>query len=378
LIYILNCYPVLESGHFWRQDFYFRKFFRAIGLKYAYINPSSALARTDDGIRENSEFLYLQIDEVEQYVSRAISLITKDIQHREFTSVCLFFPWLPQFTIDQMNEFSTLSSLTKLSIAGVSVRTSSAIWEGSNEIETFVHQDLFSSNPFELLWIGESVPPYLADSKNIRYLPEYAETKIDSDKSKDFDIGFFGMLSPYRGLLEVFIIALFNPKIKIKVRGYSFAKHRIWRPIKYRFLRYSGWRDNLLFSLIFSFVSILIGMLRFLPNIEFSKKPFPSEAELDDAISSCKSLLYCPKLRHGSGLMTKSLSAGIPVLWNGLPGQAYDFLNSNYPEGKFDYWEIFIPGRISRKLRSLPSLEAYESLMWDKVFAELSILRKFL
>ncbi len=378
MIYILNCYPVLESGHFWKQDYYFRKFFRALGLKYTYVNPSSDLAKAEDDVEESSVFLYLQIDEFEEYVSRAVSLIRMDIQCRDLNSVCLFFPWLPQFTNKQMYEFSTLSLITKLSIAGVSVRTSSAIWEGSSDSETFVHENLFSDSPFELLWIGESVPSYLVDSKNIRYLPEYAETKIQPDKPKDFDLGFFGMLSPYRGLFEILIIALFNPQIKIKVRGYSFAFHRIWRPIKYKFLRYSGWKENLLFSLFFSFVSVLIGMLRFLPNIDFSNKPFPSEVELDDAISSCKTLLYCPKLRHGSGLMTKSLSAGIPIMWNGLPGQAYDFLNLNYPGGNFRYWEIFLPGRISKKIRFLPSLEAHESRMWDEVLEELSILRKFL
>lgn len=74
--------------------------------------------------------------------------------------------------------------------------------------------------------------------------------------------------------------------------------------------------------------------------------------------------------------MTKSLSVGVPVLWNGLPGQTYDFLNLTYPEGNFKYWEIFLPGRISKKLQSLPHLEALEPSMKDKVFEELLILRK--
>jgi hypothetical protein len=349
-----------------------------MGLDYTYINPSSTLARIEDGIEESSKFLYLQIDENIEYSSKAISLISKDVKSRNLDSVCIFFPWLPQFTKEQLEEISAIDSITNLSIAGVSVRTSRAIWQGSSEIETFVHEDLFSCSPFELLWIGESVPDYLSDARKIRYLPEYAETKIQLEKPKEFDLGFFGLLSPYRGLFEIFMIALLNPQIRIKVKGYGFAKHRIWRPIKFRFLRYTGWKDNPLFSIFFSFVSVLISTLRFLPSIDFSKKPFPSEAELDDAISSCKSLLYCPKLRHGSGLMTKSLSAGIPILWNGLSGQAYDFLNLHYPDGNFKYWEIFIPGRISRKLRELPPLEAHESRMWEKVIGELSNLRKFL
>lgn len=378
MIYIVNCYPVLESGHFWQQDFYFRKFFRALGIAYAFVNPSAPYAKVQDGIGENSEFHYFQIDEGEQFVGRTIDLIRKDMKSRDITSACLFFPWLPQFSSDQLMEFSTLSSHVNLSITGVSVRAPNAIWGGSSEIETFVHQNLFLQDPFKLLWIGESVPDHLINSKNIRYLSEYAETKMDSKEPKEFDIGFFGMLSPYRGLFEVLVIGLLNPNVRIKIRGYGFAKHRIWRPIKFRFFRYSSWKENLLFALFFSAASIFIGLIRFLPNIDFSGKPFPREEDLDEAISDCKTLLYCPKLLHGSGLMTKSFSAGIPILWNGLSGQAYNFLNSNYPEGNFRYWEIFVPGKISRKLRSLPPLEPHESRMWDKVFVELSNLRNYL
>lgn len=378
MIYILNCYPVLESGHFWQQDFYFRKFFRAIGLPYVFLNPSASIAKAEDDIGESLEFRYLEIDEGEKFVSAAINLIAADFHFRKSKSACLFFPWLPQFSNDQLIEFSRLGSLVNLSVTGVSVRTPDAIWGGNSEIETFVHQNLFSHSPFKLLWIGESPPHYLANSKNIRHLPEYAETKIISDKPKEFDLGFFGMLSPYRGLFEVLVIALFNPQLRIKIRGYGFAKHRIWRPVKFKSLRYTGWKNNILFSLFFSATSILIGLIRFLPNIDFSNKSFPREEDLDEAIGNCKTLFYCPKLPHGSGLMTKSLSAGIPILWNGLPGQAHDFLISNYPQGNFHYWEIFLPGKISNKLRVLPSLDPQESRMWDKVFAELSNLRQYL
>ena len=367
----------MESGHFWKQDFYFRKFFRAINIPHTFVNPSAEIAQDEDKIGESLDFKYYQIDDVEKFVGIAINLITQDIQREKMTSACLFFPWLPQFTLDQLIEFSRLGSLVKLSITGVSVRTPVAIWGGTSEIETFVHQNLFSRSPFEVLWIGESVPDYLVNVKNIRYLPEYAETKINSNQPKDFDLGFFGMLSPYRGLFEVLVIALFNPNLRIKIRGYGFAKHRIWRPIKFKFLRYTSWRENFLFSFFFSAVSLVVGLIRFLPNIDFSDKSFPKEENLDEAISKCQTLIYCPKLPHGSGLMTKSLSAGIPILWNGLSGQAYDFLNSNYPEGNFKYWEIFLPGRIARKLRFLPSLQPHESRMWEKVYEELSILKEY-
>lgn len=69
--------------------------------------------------------------------------------------------------------------------------------------------------------------------------------------------------------------------------------------------------------------------------------------------------------------MRKCLSTSISILWNGLPGQAYDFLNLNYPAGNFRYWGIMTPVRILRKHRTSPRLEAHQSRMWDKVFEEL-------
>lgn len=62
------------------------------------------------------------------------------------------------------------------------MRTSSVIWAGTSEFETFVHQDLLSHKPFELLRIGESISRYLRNSIKFGYLPECAETKIESDK----------------------------------------------------------------------------------------------------------------------------------------------------------------------------------------------------
>lgn len=186
------------------------------------------------------------------------------------------------------------------------------------------------------------------------------------------------MLSPYRGLFEILVIALFNPKLKVHIRGYSFSSHRIWRPIKFKFTRYTGWKDNFIFSLFFSMCSIPIGLLRFLPNIKFSNNPFSDEAELDENLGLSRTVFYCPKLPHGSGLMTKSLSVGLPMLWNGLPGQAYDYLSNNYPQGNFKYWEIFVPGRITKKIWKIEPPEPQESRMWAAVLGEISELRNYL
>lgn len=63
-----------------------------MGLKYTYINPSSALAKVNDGIEASDLFRYLQIEELYDYVGKAIKLISNEIQHKRLNSVCLFSP----------------------------------------------------------------------------------------------------------------------------------------------------------------------------------------------------------------------------------------------------------------------------------------------
>lgn len=76
--------------------------------------------------------------------------------------------------------------------------------------------------------------------------------------------------------------------------------------------------------------------------------------------------------------MTKSLSAGIPVIWNGLPGQASDFLKINYPGGNFKYWKIFVPGYFSNNIAKITPLAPLEPKMWTRVLDEISELEKYI
>jgi hypothetical protein len=63
-----------------------------MGLKYTYINRSSSLAKVNDGIEANDLFRYLQIEDFDDYVGKAIKLISNEIQHKSLNSVCLFPP----------------------------------------------------------------------------------------------------------------------------------------------------------------------------------------------------------------------------------------------------------------------------------------------
>ncbi|MFM1986741.1 MAG: hypothetical protein RIS18_958 [Actinomycetota bacterium] len=343
-----------------------------------YLNSSANIAKADDEIFSGTKYRYETIYDSKNYTSEVLSYIKSDIQSNNFNSAVLFCPWLPQFSREDLEKLSGVNNPIKISIAGITMRKQSSTWRIEDYDELFTHQKLFNSDPFKLLWIGEPVPFQLKTNKKIRFLPEYAETKIKSNLPKTYDLSFHGQLASYRGLFEILVIALFNPKLRINIRGYSFSAHRIWRPVKYRIFQYTSWRQNLILSIFFSLFSLPISLFRYLPNVKFSSVPFHNESDLDDALSATKAIFFCTKLPFGSGLMTKSLSAGIPVIWNGLPGQASEFLKLNYEAGQFKYWNIFVPGHFSRKLARITPPAPLHDKMWSRVMAEISELKKFI
>ena len=93
------------------------------------------------------------------------------------------------------------------------------------------------------------------------------------------------------------MIALFNPGLKARIKGYGYSSHRIFRPWKLPIFRYGSWRENLVASLLFSAFSILVSWIRYLPNVDFSAIPFETEADIDKAISETRVMFYCPNFR---------------------------------------------------------------------------------
>lgn len=240
-------YGVSNKGHFWHQDYYFRKMFRTLGLRYVYLNSSSEMARSEDLVNLNTNYRYETIVDSTSYVSEVISFISEDVLAKELSAVVLFCPWLPQFSRADLEKMSSIKVPATITIAGITMREQSSTWESKDHPVLFTHQNLFNSDPFKLLWIGEPVPLQFETLKQIRFLPEYAETKINSNLPKKFDFSFHGQLASYRGLFEILLIALFNPNLKVNIRGYSFAAHRVWRPVKYRMFQYTSWKENFIF-----------------------------------------------------------------------------------------------------------------------------------
>jgi hypothetical protein len=351
---------------------------REIGLPYIFVNESAEIAQAEDGIFNSNDFRYKKITSPSTYIEDTIDFINHDIEVQSLQKAILLMSWLPQFTEGEFLKFKEIGNPIAISIVGLTTLTSSSATSTAAVGPRYIFQEYFQAKPYDLLWVGEKISRENSQNLRVRFLPEYANTTLVLSNRTHSDISFFGHLVPYRGISEILITSLFNPKLRIRIQGYSFKAHRIFRPLKFKVFNYGSWKNNPVFAVVFSLISLLLSLLRFLPNVDFSPSPFESESDLDQAMSESKCVFLCMKFPFGSGIMTKSLSAGIPVIWNGQNGQAIEFLNLNFPEGKFNYGDIFIPGKITKKLAQLAPPLPLRAEMWAGFVEEIRQLSRLI
>ncbi len=364
-------------GHHWTFDNYLRKALSENSLPFKFINPNADMASAEDQFGSEYAGSYLQVSE-RDYIEQAIASIGLDIRSNKYSKILILIPWAPQYSLQELEGLNAIEELVETSYAAITILTSAFMRGEGGTDNRHQYEEFFGTKSRHILWVGQLPELSNSSNANLRAIPDYAETRLLSGLSTNYDLSFFGQLSSYRGLFEIFIIALFNPSLKVRVKGYGFSKHRIFRPWKYRFFRYHTWRSNFIAALLFSLLSLPLNLIRLMPNLQFSPFPFESETELDCGLSETKAVFYCPKLPHGSGLTNKSLAAGIPILWNGRDGQAFRLLRESYPSGYFKYWHIFVPNKIRNQVRNLPKLDPHQSLMWNHFKVEIGNVRKFI
>jgi hypothetical protein len=377
MIYLINSYGKDVVGHFWIWDRQFRKAFRELKFNHAYINPSANFASTEDPESEFSYYLETNLDT--DFISQSVSLIQEDIAIHGWQEVILVFSYLAQFSEKEVEHFISkiMSFNVKVSIAGISNLSDEAMMNKRTS-KRYLMQDYFNQlNIQRILWVFEKKPKEYDHFDFIRELPDFIESK-KSLGNRTNDISFFGSLNAYRGITEILLIALFNPKLRIYVKGHGFARNRVWRPIKYKRLIFTSWKQKPLVSIPMNFFSIIISSLIHLPNVIFSSEPFKTETDLEDAIMNSGALFFCAKLQFGSGIVAKCLYSEIPVIWLGQGGHAFEMLNKNYPIGRISYSDIFIPNRIWKKFNSVKEIKSNPPFSWETARNSIYQIREFM
>jgi len=379
LIYLIDYYNKNEYGHFWTQDSYIRKAFLEQNIGFTFLNPDAEIAQREDiGLTKNKKNRYENLGKVSFSTELILDFIKKDIISSKIDKIILLFSWYPQINKNDLDSIILFSKKVELVVAGIAPVLPAIILGERSDFRYYFEKEFETFPLTRILWVWDDVDLYLnsRESDYIRRLPEYQSSiEAISNPQSQSSLSFFGMLSPFRGLAEVLIIGLFNKKLKIRIKGHGFVPWRVWRPFKNKFLRYQNWRQKPFISLFSIAISLLISALRYLPNVELSNEPFPTEKELDIAISNSQTIFYGAKLPLSSGIALKSLAAGVPVVWFGDEGEAFNFLGRKSPAGKINYVDIFRPNYIYRKVKQLENYQTSAVFEWNDYKEEICSIK---
>ena len=352
-VFLLDKRPYESSGHYWATNLTILNALNELNLTYDYISPSAELMSnevTKSILGDHSFTIIVEND----FVLNAINYLVKKISLWKTEQFVIFISWIPDFNSEELNRLAEISEVFNVTFVGISMQTKESI-AGNSNAEPYVGYETTSAiRNFKILWVPEISPKVdPRDSLQIRHWIDFQSFKPAVGEREIATVSFFGQLSGFRGLGEILILGLTNPSFRIFIRGSGFSPRTAWRPYKRKIYRYSSFKANPVFSIIFTLISISLGFLRNLPNVDFIDEPFETEEDLNLAISKSGSIFICCKSRPGSGIVMKALASGVPVIWNGYEGNLFEILNRFYPEGRFEYYELFIPGRMRKKAKEL-------------------------
>jgi len=371
MLFIIDRYGRAPTGHFWPASNHLIYAFRTLNQDVTFINPTAIMCfqeqinlQTKINFNSNVDTKFYPKDinfENNQLFLKEASIIINNWCETEKKICKVVFSWLPQFNENELEFFLDSINIDLITLAAITNFSSEYIL-GKKTREIFTHQSFFGELKVKnkTLWVW-SENPYAQLNNSIRKLPEFhtvSARNVESNQRKG--IGFYGILSPFRGIGEFILISFFNPKIFFVAQGSSFHWSRSWRPYKFRFMRYRKFYSNPIAYLINISVSTLISSFRFSRNLEMTYHAFPTENELEEAIASREALFYFYKLPFSSGIVLTALASGTPVIWMGTHGPLVDLLTKTIPQGKLKYWEIFVPHRLQFKLAQVKQAKVKE------------------
>lgn len=355
MIYLIDPYGKVGFGHFWLVTNQFVTILNLIQEDFVLVTPSPEKVAEEFNLsNENSCVEILRYTREHSWVEFLQSEIVPRVNQSKEKNI-LLFTWLPS-----ISEYDFLKLLSQIesghtSVVGISTLKQSSVINYGDDYK-FEYQEIFEkSDKCKILWVWHTPNARFRGNSKIRRLPEYHPASVRKKQKKQNTsskktIGFFGGLNSMRGLSEILLIGLFNPKLEVRVKGYGFSAFRTWRFYKYPWTRYTSWRKNPIIAIGNCLLSLVISILRFLPNVDFDIKPFVDEAMIDEYMLSIDYFFYGGKTPHSSGMSLKALASGVPVVWFGKVGEAVRILKMHSTELEIRYWEIFIPFRISRML----------------------------
>ena len=379
---MIDPYGNVDTGHFWYVTNTFVQALNELKIDFVFVSPSCREMEITLSANNKSRcvgYKYFSLEAGNK--SDLFTELAREIKEKNDNAV-LIFTWLP---FRDQSEYTILFEDLKnsqVAIAGISNLTSSSVLNYKVDY-IFEFEELFSRyKNCKILWVWHEPRFINEESYKIRRLPEFHPSmpnlkenllKIEPSNS----VNFFGALSGHRGLSEFLILALLNPNIKFKAKGYSYSSFKLWRPHKFRWMRYKSWRNKPWVAVPAIIISLILSTLRLLPNLQLDKNPFVNDEEFQKNLASSKFLFYGCKLPHSSGVALTALASGVPVFWFGHSGEAVRFLKLSVPEYEIKYYQLFIPFFLYFKIKRIGDRKVSEVYPWESFVNEVGVIQRF-
>jgi len=365
-VVLVDSISKFEIGHYWQMSANFRRVFLESGINFVFLNPSALDAKQEDSLtsQQVKKSAYVTVPEGNRFFDKTLEYIHDFHTRNSGTELHIIFMWLPVVPVEHIEELLGISSTKPFFISGITFSKSFSTGSMGYHFE-----EEFSQNErCKKLWVWSdsfSTTPNLADSK-IRKLPEFHPSFPKAESGHAEYLGFFGKLNSARGLSDVCIAALFNPKVSVVIKGYGYQGLRMWRSSSFSFLQYKTWTRNPFAAFLTLIVNIFFKLMLLLPNVNFDKLPFATQKELQTAIGNCTAVFYAAKLPYSSGIALTSLATGTPVIWFGSSGEAVKQLEKGFPEGRISRSQLFIPGYLSNRIKKVKDSKPKEMFSWKQ------------
>ena len=382
MIYLIDPYGNIETGHFWKVTLDFFDALSSLNLEFTLLTPTPEAVRKEREGKISSVCSEIQRvptnhEDRSEYFKSFLQFLNLKCE-----KTVVIFTWLVSDSVEFYENFFSGITNSNISIFGISTLKSSSSINYDAEYSFEMQETFEKYQACKVLWVWHEPNKVNESGKKLRRLPEFHSNQIIPKKTHRkndvLGLNFFGGLSSFRGISEILLIAFFNPRLPVSIKGPGYSKFKVWRPVRLKLFRYSRWQEKPLTASFIAFVSLMISALRHLPNVRFDPTPFRSEEEFLNAISMSTSIFIGCKLPHSSGVALSSLALGIPVIWFGEKGEAARILMSSFPQGKIRYRDIFVMGRIKKMVKSLPSFTPVVVFSWESMLEEIKHVEDYL
>lgn len=349
--YLIDISTNKSLGHNWEYARVFRKYYDLLGKNFCFISPGALQAQREDNF-SNCASNYLECDNTPETMTSAIELLEIDIKKSSAEVIHIFFLWGAQLSNHAIKQLEKLEGITGkrifIQILGKFPMTLSRYstldqrkWENS-VLDRF---SKFRIPVTFLAWDSRSAldvfPPVKSFTEHFQY-SALTSTRQVHNKIANNSISFFGNLTHSRGLGDLLLFALVNPKIRFSVLGYGRVDRSFWRPSGYQ----SKFRTPVkwLFGLVVSVCAVLITKL---PNVEYRPDSFlKSHSDLEIEIKKANCIYYSSKFSGlSSGIVSMALFLEIPIIWRPGNSPASELLRQHFPAGEI-YDSQFKPWKL--------------------------------